>query len=111
MNFPTGSAGEENEHVECIVADVFLRRLVIDLHSLNPVLIALIANAFFWVAGEMSCRCSLDSSVFRLFGDANIGVASIGLEVGEKPDSLFFPRSNDTGKLLFFEPFLLSECR
>lgn len=45
---PSECRGEENEQVECIVTDVFLRRLIIDLHCLNLVLIALRADVFFW---------------------------------------------------------------
>lgn len=45
---PSECGGEENEQVECIVTDVFLRRLIIDLHCLNLVLIALRADVFFW---------------------------------------------------------------
>jgi hypothetical protein len=41
MNFPGRPAREENEQVKLIVADVFLCRLVIDLDTLNLVLIAL----------------------------------------------------------------------
>ena len=47
MNFPSGSSGVEDEQVECIVANVFLRRPIIDLHSLNLELIALVADVFF----------------------------------------------------------------
>jgi hypothetical protein len=30
--------------------------------------IALGADAFFWVVGEIDCSCSLGAAVFRLFG-------------------------------------------
>lgn len=50
---PSECGGEENEQVECIVTDVFLRRLIIDLHCLNLVLIALGADVFFWVIGKL----------------------------------------------------------
>src|SRR5262249_39288971 len=52
MNFPSKSAGEESEYIQCVVADIFLRRLIIDLHSLNFVLVAFVAVVFFWVARE-----------------------------------------------------------
>jgi hypothetical protein len=55
MNFPSESGGEENEQVKLIVADVFLRRLIIDLHSTNLMVIALGADVFLWVAGEKGC--------------------------------------------------------
>jgi hypothetical protein len=56
MNFPSKSAGEENEEIKCIVADIFLRRFVIDLHSLNLVLIAFVAAVFFidWIVSLRS---------------------------------------------------------
>jgi hypothetical protein len=75
---PSECGGEENEQVECIVTDVFLRRLIIDLHSLNLVLIALRADAFFWVIGEIGCSCNLDRAVFWLFGDTDIDIAAGG---------------------------------
>ena len=51
-----------------IAAHVFLRRLIIDLHSTNLMVIAFGADAFFWVVGEIDCSCSLGAAVFRLFG-------------------------------------------
>src|SRR5262245_22009632 len=103
MNFPGGSGGEENEQVKLIVAGVFLRRLIIDLHSTNPMVIALGADVFFWVVGETGCSCNLGAAVFRLFGDTDINIAAgraIGVERVEKADPLVCSRSNDTGELL-----------
>jgi hypothetical protein len=114
MNFPSGSGGEEDEQVKFIVADVFLRRLIIDLHSTNLMVIALRADVFFWVVGEIGCSCNLGVAVFRLFGDTDINIAgggAIGVERVEKADPLACSRSNDTGELLFFQPLLLGECR
>jgi hypothetical protein len=70
-----------------IVAD----RLIIDLHALilNLVFIALRADVFFWVVGEIGCSCSLGAAVFRLFGDTDINIApggAIGVECVEKAD-------------------------
>jgi hypothetical protein len=83
MNFPSDTAGEKDEQFEFIAADVFLRRFIIDLHSANPVFIALGADVFFWIAGEIGCSCSLDRAVFRLFGDYfEVGFAlGLGLQV------------------------------
>jgi hypothetical protein len=109
MNFPSDTAGEKDEQFEFIAADVFLRRFIIDLHSANPVFIALGADVFFWIAGEIGCSCSLDRAVFRLFGDTDINIAAGGairMNCVEKADSLLCSRSNDTGKLLFCQPFL-----
>ncbi len=80
--------------------------------------IALGADVFFWVVGEIGCSCSLGAAVFRLFGDTDINIAAggaIGVECVEKADALVCSRSNDTGEVLFFQPFLsrllLGECR
>ena len=78
MNFSAKSAGEEDEQIECIVADVFLRRLVINLHPTNLVIIAPGADVFFWEGGEIGCSYSLDRAVFWLFGDTNIDVTTGG---------------------------------
>ena len=107
MNFPSGSGGEEDEQLKFIAADVFRRRLIIDLYALNLVLIALEADVFFWVAGEISCSCSLGAAVFRLFGDTDINIAAgraIRVETGEKADPGICFRSNDTGVLFFCSP-------
>ena len=80
---------------------------IIDLNSLNLVLIALEANVFFWVAGETGCSRSLGAAVFRLFGDTDINIAAgraIRVETGEKADPDICFRSNDTGVLLFCSP-------
>ena len=76
-------------------------------------LIALEANVFFWKAGEIGCSCSLDAAVFRLFGDTDINIAAGGairVETGEKRNPPVCSRRDDTGPLLFFQPFL-GECR
>jgi hypothetical protein len=78
MNFPSESGGEENEQVKLIVAGVFLRRLIIEFHSTNLMVIALGADVFFWVVGEIDCSCSLGAAVFRLFGDTDINIAAGG---------------------------------
>jgi hypothetical protein len=117
MNFPSESGGEENEQVKLIVAGVFLRRLIIDLHPTNLMVIALGADVFFWVAGVIDCSCSLGAAVFRLFGDTDINIAAGGairMNCVEKADSLLCSRSDDTAELLFFQPFLsrlFLECR
>src|SRR6266446_1907771 len=67
MNLLAKSAWEEDEQVECIGADVFLRRLVINLHPTNLAIIAPGAHVFFWEGGEIGCSCSLDCAVFWLF--------------------------------------------
>ena len=108
MNFPSKSGGEEDEQLYFIVADVFLRRLIIDLHSTNLVVIALGADVFFWVGGEIDCSCSLSVTVFRLFGDTNTDIAAggaIGVECVVKADPLVCSRTNDTGESLFFQPW------
>jgi hypothetical protein len=74
MNFPSGSGGEEDEQVTLIVADVFLRRLITDLHSTNLMVIALGADVFFWVVGEIGCNCNFGAAVFRLFGNTDIDI-------------------------------------
>jgi len=80
--------------------------------------IALGADVFLWVAGEKGCSCSLDATVFRLFGDTDINIAAGGairMNCVEKADSLLCSRRDDTGELFFFQPFLsrllLGECR
>jgi hypothetical protein len=78
INFPAESIGEKDQQFEFIAADVFLRPFVIDLHSANPVFIASGADVFFWIAGEIGCRFSLDAAVFRLFGNPNLGIAGSG---------------------------------
>jgi hypothetical protein len=50
MKFPSKSAGEKNEKVKCVDANVFLCRLVMYLLATNLVLIAFGADVFFWVA-------------------------------------------------------------
>ena len=73
---------------------------IIDLHSLNLVLIALVADVFFWVAGEIGCSCSLDRAVFWLFGDANIDITTGGavrVDCVEKANPLVCSRSDDAG--------------
>jgi hypothetical protein len=55
------------------------------------VLIALVADAFFWVAGEIGCSCNLDRAVFWLFGDTDIDIAAGGairVECGVKADPM-----------------------
>jgi hypothetical protein len=66
--------------------------------------IALEADVFFWVVGEIACLCSLGRAVFRLFGDTdfNLTTHTVRGGVGEETDSLIFTGSNDTGELLFF---------
>jgi hypothetical protein len=76
VNFPTKSVGPKDEQFEFIVADVFLRRFIIELPSANLVFIALEADVFFWVAGEIDCRCNLGAAVFRLFGNADAAVCA-----------------------------------
>jgi hypothetical protein len=110
--------------------DVFLCRLIIDLHSLNLVLIALVADAFFWVAGEIGCSCNLDRAVFWLFGGTDIDNATSGtvrVDCVEEADALVCFGGNDTSEhmllqtvvaedvaILLSEPlrcFVLGECR
>jgi hypothetical protein len=108
MNFSAKSAGEEDEQVECIVADVFLRRLVINLHPTNLMTIAPGADVFFWEVGEIGCSCSLDRAVFWLFGDTDINITTGGavrVDCVEKADPLVCSRSDDAGKLHLFQPF------
>jgi len=78
MNFLAKSAWEEDEQVECIGADVFLRRLVINLHPTNLAIIAPGAHVFFWEGGEIGSSCSLDCAVFWLFRDTNIDITTGG---------------------------------
>ena len=76
--------------------------------------IALKADGFFWVVGEIGCSCSLGRAVFRLFGDTDVNNLTtrdaLRGEVGEETDPLIFTGSNGTGELLFIQPFL-RECR
>jgi hypothetical protein len=91
MNFLAKSAGEEDEQVECIVADVFLRRLVINLHPTNLSIIAPGADVFFWEGGQIGCSYSLDRAVFWLFGDTNSDITTGGavrVDCVEKADPL-----------------------
>src|SRR5215831_1609083 len=78
MNFLAKSAWEEDEQVECIGADVFLPRLVINLHPTNLAIIAPGTHVFFWEGGEIGCSCSLDCAVFWLFRDTNIDITTGG---------------------------------
>jgi hypothetical protein len=50
MKFPSKSAREKNEKVKCVVANVFLCRLVMYFLATNLVLIAFEAEVFFWVS-------------------------------------------------------------
>ena len=98
MNFPTKPGGPKDKQFEFIAADVFLRRLIIDLHSTNLMVIALEADMFFWVAGEIACSCGFDTAMFRLFGDTDIGVAegsAIGIGPGEKAEPHVCSRTDD----------------
>jgi len=86
MKFPSKSAGEKNEKVKCIVANVFLCRLVMYLLAANLVFIAFGADVFFWVARIKACRFDFDSAVFWLFGNTDIDIArggAIGVKCGE----------------------------
>jgi hypothetical protein len=74
MNFPSESAREEDEQLKFITADVFLRRLIIDLYPASLVLVAPSADVFFWIAGEIGYSCSLGRAVFRLFGDTEFNL-------------------------------------
>src|SRR4029453_10864489 len=90
-----------------ILADVFLR-LIIYEHSLNLVLIALVTVAFFGEDRKMGCRPYLDFTVFRLFGDADIDIAAggaIGVECGEKFNSLVCSRGNSPSELQTLQTF------
>jgi hypothetical protein len=51
------------------------------------VLVALEADVFFWVVGEIACSCSLGRAVFRLFGDTNVDITS-GSAIGVLPQGL-----------------------
>jgi len=100
MNFLAKSAWEEDEQVECIGADVFLRRLVINLHPTNLAIIAPGAHVFFWEGGEIGCSCSLDCAVFWLFRDTNIDITTGGavrVDCVEEADPLVCSRSDDAG--------------
>src|SRR6516162_7254396 len=113
MGFPSGSGGKENKQIECIVADIFLCRLVTDLHSTNLVFIALRADIFFWIVGVIGRSYSLARAMFGLFGDTESNVttgSAIRMKCVEKADPRLCSRSDDTGPLLFFQPFL-RECR
>jgi hypothetical protein len=79
-----------------------------DLHSTNLMVIALIAETFFWVVGEIGCSCSLDAAVFRLFGDTDINIAqggAIGVGPSVEADSHLCSRSDDAGELFCLQPF------
>jgi hypothetical protein len=76
MNFPGRPAREENEQVKLIVADVFLCRLVIDLDTLNLVLIALRADIFFWILDVIGRSYSFHRAMFGLFGDTDVDITS-----------------------------------
>jgi hypothetical protein len=79
------------------------------LHAANLVLVAPSPDVFFWVVGVIGSGYSLGAAVFRLFGDTDINSAAggaIGIVCVEKPDALVCSRKNDTGELLFFQPFL-----
>src|SRR5262245_22774026 len=105
MNFPSETAGEKGEQFDGIAADVFLRRFINELRSANPVFIAFGADVFFWIAGEIGCRFSLDAAVFRLFGNADFRIThrgAIRVEGIEKSNKLVFSRSDNTGELVFF---------
>src|SRR6185312_14432031 len=100
---------EKNEKVKFIVAGVFLCRLVINLRTLNLVLIALNADIFFWIGGIIVRSCSFHRAMFGLFGDTEGNVttgSAIRMNCVEKPDSLLCSRSDDTSELLFYQPFL-----
>src|SRR3989442_1050575 len=108
MNFLAKSAGEEDEQVECIVADISLRRLVINLHPTNLVTIAPGADVFFW---EIGCSCSLDRAVFWLFGDTDINISTGGavrVDCVEKADLLVCSRGDDAGNLHLLQPNLVA---
>jgi hypothetical protein len=109
MNFLAKSAGKEDEQVECIGADLFLRRLVINLHPTNLVIIAPGADVFFWEGGEIGCSCDPDRAVFLLFGDTNSDITTGGavrVDCLEEADPLVCSRSNDASNLLLFQHLL-----
>jgi hypothetical protein len=62
MKFPSKSSGEKNEKIKHVIANVLVRRLVVNLLAANLMLIAFGADAFFWVAGKMGCSCGLSSA-------------------------------------------------
>jgi hypothetical protein len=104
MNFPCESGGEKDEQFYFIAADVFLRRLVINLHPPNLMVIALGADILFWIVGEIHRSYSLGAAVFRLLGDTDTNIAAgraIGVERVVKADPLVCSRSNDTGEAFF----------
>src|SRR5262249_26564440 len=86
--------------VECIVADVFLGRLVRNLHSANLTLIAPVADVSPFEVGEVGCSRGLDRAMFRLLGNTDIDIAAgaIGVDDAEKVNPLIRSRSNDTGE-------------
>src|SRR5262249_49477721 len=102
MNFPSHSAREKNEQVKLIVAGVFLCGLVIDLHTLNLMLIALNADIFFGIGGIIGRSCRFHRAMFGLFGDTRGNVttgSAVGMNCVEKADALLCSRSDDTGEL------------
>jgi hypothetical protein len=57
--------------------------------------IALGADVFFSVVGEIGCSCNLDRAVFWLFGDTDIDIAAGGairVERVEEADALVCSR-------------------
>ena len=106
MNFPSKSAREENEKVKCVIADVFLCRLVIYLLATNLVVIASGAEVFFWVAGKKGSSYGLDRAVVWLFGDADIDVTAccaIRIQCGEAANTLLCSRGNNTSNFFFVQ--------
>jgi len=83
----------------------------------NLVLIASVADIFSFEVGKTCCCCDFGRTVFWLFGNTDIDITAsgaIGVDCVEKADPLVCSRSNDTGELLFFQPWsrlLLGECR
>jgi hypothetical protein len=66
MHFPCIASGIQHEQVECIVADEFIGRFIIDLHPFYLVLIALVAKVLFWIAREIRRRRYFDGPMLRL---------------------------------------------
>jgi len=62
-------------------------------------LIAFVADIFFFEVGKKCCCCNFGRAVFWLFGNTDIDITAsgaIGVECVEKADPLLCSRSNDT---------------
>src|SRR5262249_7899086 len=101
MMFPGQPIRVENKQIKFIFAVVFLRRLVIDQHALNLVLIALRADIFFWKMDVIGRSCSFHRAMFGLLGDTDVNITNgraIRVKVSVETHPLLRPGSNETAE-------------